>query len=86
MLNVAIDLDVCVACGACVLAGPDVFDQNDDGQAVLIVQPDDSLREQVLESIEACPVQALSLVEEPAEESARGLAEESVQESVRGAA
>jgi len=63
MLQVAIDKDVCVACGACVLAGPDVFDQNEDGQAMLIVEPDESLREQVLDSIDACPVQALSLVE-----------------------
>jgi ferredoxin len=64
VLQVIIDTDVCVGCGACVLSGPDVFDQNDDGQAVLVVEePDASLRGQILESIDACPVQALSLVE-----------------------
>ncbi|WP_327286163.1 MULTISPECIES: ferredoxin [unclassified Streptomyces] len=67
MLQVIIDKDVCVACGACVLSGPDVFDQNEDGQAVLVVdEPGESLRDQILESIEACPVQALSLVEHAA--------------------
>lgn len=70
MLQVVIDKDVCVACGACVLAGPDVFDQNEDGQAIMIVdEPDESLRDQIEESIDACPVQALSLVE-PAREAA----------------
>jgi ferredoxin len=70
MLQVVIDKDVCVACGACVLAGPDVFDQDDNGQAMLVVEPDESLREQVLDSIDSCPVQALSLVEEPARDAA----------------
>ncbi|MGW7256858.1 ferredoxin [Streptomyces sp. NPDC054834] len=70
MLQVVIDKDVCVACGACVLAGPDVFDQNEDGQAIMIVdEPDESLRDQIVESIDACPVQALSIVE-PAQEAA----------------
>ncbi|WP_329572888.1 ferredoxin [Kitasatospora sp. NBC_01266] len=64
MLQVIIDKDVCVACGACVLAGPDVFDQDEDGQAILIIdEPDESLRVQIIDSIDACPVQALSLVE-----------------------
>lgn len=70
MLQVVIDKTVCVACGACVLSGPDVFDQDENGQAVLIVEPDESLRDQVLESIDACPVQALSLLEEPAQSAA----------------
>ncbi|GHE16189.1 ferredoxin [Streptomyces alanosinicus] len=70
MLQVVIDKDVCVACGACVVSGPDVFDQDDNGQAMLIVEPEESLREQILESIDACPVQALSLVEEPAQNAA----------------
>ncbi|MEU6556655.1 ferredoxin [Streptomyces sp. NPDC046915] len=70
MLQVVIDKDVCVACGACVLAGPDVFDQNEDGQAIMIVdEPDESLRDQIEESIDACPVQALKIVE-PAQEAA----------------
>ena len=35
-MKVELEADKCVASGQCVLAAPDVFDQDDDGIAILL--------------------------------------------------
>lgn len=65
MEKIEINKDACIGCGMCVHAHPDylVFDEN--GQADSVgkeVKPEDKLS--FLETIESCPTEAISIIEE----------------------
>ncbi|MGC5343868.1 ferredoxin [Streptomyces sp. DT24] len=64
-MRVIVDKERCVAAGSCVITSPAVFDQDeDDGKVVLLIEtPDDELRGTVVESVNVCPVAALSIAE-----------------------
>ncbi|MCX4769695.1 ferredoxin [Streptomyces sp. NBC_01260] len=64
-MRVIVDKERCVAAGSCVITSPAVFDQDEeDGKVVLLIEtPDDRLREEVLESVNVCPVAALSIAD-----------------------
>ena len=50
----------CIACDACVLAAPDHFAPNDDGNAYVTKQPTNEAEEAVCrEAMEGCPVEAI---------------------------
>ncbi|MFX4271487.1 ferredoxin [Propionibacteriaceae bacterium Y1685] len=63
-MKISIDRDKCVGGGQCVVAAPDVFDQDDDGLVVMLV--DDPLPEQRKDTELAarlCPARAIELDE-----------------------
>lgn len=62
-MKVELEADKCVASGQCVVAAMDVFDQDDDGIAVLLAQEvaDDRL-DDVKEAVAVCPAAAIRLV------------------------
>ncbi|NUS12574.1 MAG: ferredoxin [Streptomyces sp.] len=63
-MKVKLDADKCVASGQCVLAAMDVFDQDDDGIAILLEdRPAPELLDDVEEAIAVCPAAAIRLVE-----------------------
>lgn len=50
----------CIGCGACVGAGPDVYEINDDGvSSVKVAEITPDLEEQARAGMEACPVGAI---------------------------
>jgi ferredoxin len=56
------DTEKCIASGACVLACPEVFDQDDDGIVTLIEpSPADALYEKVVEAAGACPASVIQV-------------------------
>lgn len=57
------DRDVCIGAGQCVLAAPEVFDQDDDEGLVVVLndQPGEDQREGVSEAAEMCPSGAIEL-------------------------
>lgn len=59
-MRVVVDQDLCISCGACVDACPEVFDFNDEEKAQVIVNevPTD-VEEIVQEAIENCPTNAI---------------------------
>lgn len=62
--RVAVDRDLCIGAGHCVLAAPEVFDQDDEGLVAVLDEdaleaPDDSVRA----AAQRCPSGALSLRE-----------------------
>ncbi|MCX4723203.1 ferredoxin [Streptomyces sp. NPDC090052] len=65
-MRVLVDDDRCVGAGCCVLAAPDLFEQNDeDGRVFLLIDnPGSELRDAVLEAIDVCPADALKLIDE----------------------
>lgn len=53
----------CIGCGACIGVAPEVFDLNDDGLAVSIVEGDlGDLEASAKEAVECCPVEAIEVV------------------------
>jgi ferredoxin len=63
-MRVQADRDVCIQAGNCVMAADAVFDQDDDGIVVVLVDeiPDDQL-EHAREAVKLCPSQALRLID-----------------------
>ena len=61
-VHVIADRDVCIGAGMCVFADDAVFDQDDDGLVVLLVErPRDGAA--VRRAVATCPSGALQLVE-----------------------
>ncbi|GAA2457598.1 ferredoxin [Actinomadura vinacea] len=58
-MKVAVDLDVCQDHGQCAIAAPDVFQINEDGKLEYDGSPGDSLRDDVEDAVDVCPVQAI---------------------------
>lgn len=55
----------CVSTGQCVLAAPDVFDQDDDQGLVVVLAPEPAAahQESARQAVEACPTRAIELTE-----------------------
>ena len=63
-MKVIIDRDACVASGQCVLTVDTVFDQDDDGIAVLLEEnPPEERAADVREAATICPAQAIRIDE-----------------------
>ena len=63
-MRVQADRDVCIGAGVCVMNSEAVFDQDDDGIVVLLV--DDvppSEQDNARKAVQLCPSGALSIVE-----------------------
>ncbi len=64
-MKVELEADKCVASGQCVLAAMDVFDQDDDGIAILLgEQVGEDRRDDVTEAVAVCPAAAIRLVDQ----------------------
>jgi ferredoxin len=59
------DREVCIQAGNCVMVADSVFDQDDDGIVVVLVDeiPDGEL-DRAREAVQLCPSQALRLSED----------------------
>ena len=58
---VTIDRDKCIGSGACVIACPDVFGQDDDGMVRLLdPSPRADLDARVSQAVRACPANVIS--------------------------
>lgn len=66
-MKIEIDTPKCVAAGVCVLAAPDVFDQNDDDGVVIVLdeQPSAPHIPGVRDAAARCPAAVIRLVENP---------------------
>ena len=55
-----VDKDICIGCGACQAICPDVFEIDDDGLAVSIVEEvNEDVMEDAIDAKEGCPVDAI---------------------------
>jgi ferredoxin len=63
-VKVAADRDVCISAGNCVMSTGAVFDQDDDGIVVVLVDDvPDSEEGHVREAVKLCPSQALRITD-----------------------
>jgi ferredoxin len=63
-VKVHADRDVCIQAGNCVMVADAVFDQDDDGIVVVLVDdiPDDE-QDKARDAVKLCPSQALTIVD-----------------------
>ncbi|AIJ20925.1 ferredoxin [Amycolatopsis methanolica] len=63
-MRIVADTDLCIGAGQCVLTEPEVFDQDDDGTVVVLVEnPEGGQVDSAREAVKLCPAVALSLQE-----------------------
>ena len=63
-MRVTVDFDLCTSIGTCTRLCPEVFEVRNDGFLyVLQDEPPESLREQVEEAVDMCPMAAISIAE-----------------------
>ena len=61
-MRVVVDYDLCESNAVCMGIAPEVFEvRDDDNLYVLQPEPDESLRDKMLEAVARCPKQAISL-------------------------
>ena len=64
MVKVHADQDVCISAGNCVMAADAVFDQDDDGIVVVLVdEVPEGEQDHVREAVRLCPSQALRVAD-----------------------
>lgn len=63
-MKVVADRDVCISAGNCVMAASAVFDQDDDGIVVVLVDDvPEGEGDHVREAVRLCPSQALRVAD-----------------------
>ena len=64
-MRVEADRDVCIQAGNCVMSAGAVFDQDDDGIVVVLVdEVPEAEQDHAREAVKLCPSQALRVTEE----------------------
>jgi ferredoxin len=65
-MKVSVEADKCVAAGHCVVAAPDVFDQNEDDGVVIVLddEPGPEHHDAVRQAAQLCPAAAIRLIEQ----------------------
>ena len=59
-MKLEVDKDICIGCGACAAICPDVFEIDEDGLAVSIVESiNEEVQEDAIDAKEGCPVNAI---------------------------
>ena len=59
-MQVKVNKDLCIGCGACQAIAPDVFEIEDDGLASAITdEVKDNQKEDVIDALEGCPTSAI---------------------------
>jgi ferredoxin len=62
-VKITVDMTRCQDHGQCAIAAPDVFRINDEGRLEHEPTADESLRDEVEEAADVCPVQAIALLD-----------------------
>jgi len=62
-MGIALEREWCIASGQCVMLAPEVFDQDDDGVAVLLTDSAEANPDGVAKAIRVCPASAIALSE-----------------------
>ena len=61
-MRVVVNFDRCQSNAVCMSIAPEVFEVRDDGNLYVLQEtPDESLRDKVQESVDACPMMAISI-------------------------
>lgn len=63
-MRIEADRDLCISAGNCVMAAPEVFDQDDDGIVVLLADPvPEAEHDRAREAVRLCPAAVLRVAD-----------------------
>ena len=54
-----VDRDLCIGCGLCASIAPEIYEMDDEGKAIVLVEETDDAAAQ--EAADACPVGAITV-------------------------
>lgn len=67
-----VDLETCIACGACGASAPDIYDYDDEGIAYSMFDNNEGtavipeeLQEDLLDALEGCPTDSIKISDTP---------------------
>ncbi|GGA61067.1 ferredoxin [Ornithinibacillus halotolerans] len=67
-----VDKETCIACGACGVTCPSIFDYDDEGLAFVLIDDNtgtkeirEELEDDVLDAYEGCPSDSIKISEDP---------------------
>ncbi|KQL51796.1 MULTISPECIES: ferredoxin [Bacillaceae] len=67
-----VDMDTCIACGACGAVAPDIYDYNDEGLAYVYIDDNtgsalipDVLVDDVIDAKNGCPTDSIKIASAP---------------------
>jgi ferredoxin len=60
-VRLLVDRDICVTHAQCVLAAPEIFRLDQNGEMVFVREPDETLRERAEAAVQMCPLEAISI-------------------------
>jgi len=64
-MKLVVDKDICIGCGMCIDICPEVFQYDDQDKSEVIKEEVESeLEDSAGEACEACPVDAIEMIEE----------------------
>lgn len=62
-IKIDVDMSLCQHYGQCVFEAPEVFALNADDKLEYVAEADESLRANVENAVDVCPMQAIRIVE-----------------------
>lgn len=60
-MRIVVDRDICVTHAQCVLAAPEIFQLDQNGEMTFVREPHETLRDRAEVAVEMCPTQAISI-------------------------
>jgi ferredoxin len=64
-MRIVVDRDKCTGLGMCEAEAPDLFEVQDDGSLLVLIEKPEEDRRAALEiAVQSCPTEALSIVED----------------------
>jgi ferredoxin len=62
-IKIDVDMSLCQHYGQCVFEAPEIFALNEDDKLEYVAEADESLRGNVENAVDVCPMQAIRIVE-----------------------
>ena len=62
-MRISVELSICADHGQCAIAAPAIFRMDDEGHLIFDEHPVDALRSDAEDATDACPEQAITIID-----------------------
>ncbi|MCX5200079.1 ferredoxin [Streptomyces sp. NBC_00237] len=60
-MRITTEREQCVGAGQCAMLSPDLFDQDDDGLVVVLREPEEGDRAELMQAVDLCPSSSIQV-------------------------